>query len=87
MAQNEVATQKDNVDNAAVKDVAENQTNEATGEVSSEVPDPGTVCKPPEEAEARYNRLKLFNKVMHKSLEKFVDHARYRVICFHGETS
>lgn len=67
------AAQKELVDNMCVKDSAENQTNDATGEASS---NPGSVCKPPEEAEARYNRLKLFDKVMQKSLEKFIDHAR-----------
>ncbi|XP_035525522.1 polyamine-modulated factor 1 [Morone saxatilis] len=44
----------------------EEQTNEA-----------GAAGKPTEETEARYNRLKLFDKVMQKSLEKFIDHASF----------
>lgn len=76
MEQSEVATQKETEGNVCVQDSTENQTNEATGEASSQVSNPGTVSKPPEETEARYNRLKLFNKVMQKSLEKVIEHAR-----------
>lgn len=76
MEESEAARQKDTVDNICVKDSAENQINEATGEVSSQMPNPGSVSKPSEDTEARYKRLKLFNKVMQKSLEKFIDHAR-----------
>lgn len=50
----------------SVKDSNEKQTNEVcpkTGKTS-------------EETGTRYNRLKLFDKVMQKSLEKFVELAR-----------
>lgn len=76
MEQSEEATQKDNADKTCAKDSTENQTNEATGQVLSEEPNSGSVCKQSEETETRYDRLKLFNKVMQKSLEKFVEHAR-----------
>lgn len=77
MEESEVATtQKEAVDNICVKDSAEDQVNEATGDVSSQVSNSGSVSKPSEETKTRYNRLKLFDKVMQKSLEKFIDHAR-----------
>lgn len=59
------------------KDSEQQQTNEVTGEVSSQEPKPGSDCKMSEESEARVNRFKLFEKVMQKSLEKFIEHARY----------
>lgn len=62
MEEGEAAAQKEGVDNKCV----EEQTNEDVGEV----------CKSSEEPEARYNRLKLFDKVMQKSLEKLIHHAR-----------
>lgn len=71
------ATQKEISDNLCVRGSAENKNNEATGEVSSKMSE--SARKPPEETEARFNRLKLFEKVMQKSLEKFIDHARYHV--------
>uniref|UniRef100_A0A3Q1G4S2 Si:dkey-6i22.5 n=1 Tax=Acanthochromis polyacanthus TaxID=80966 RepID=A0A3Q1G4S2_9TELE len=55
------------VNSVCGKECPEKQTNEATGEVSSQ--------KPTEEA--RYSRLKLFNKVMQESLKKFVEHASF----------
>lgn len=58
------------------------QTNEATGEVSSQEPKPGADCKMAEESEARVNRFKLFEKVMQKSLEKFIEYARYIFLLF-----
>lgn len=78
MEHSEVATQKETVDNQmlCVKDSDEIQTNEATGDVSSQEPKPGSVSKMSEETEARYNRLKLFDKVMQKSLKKFIELAR-----------
>lgn len=51
---------------ASVKDSSEKQTNEVCSKTS----------KTSEETETRYNRLKLFDKVMQKSLEKFVELAR-----------
>ncbi|XP_042349854.1 polyamine-modulated factor 1 [Plectropomus leopardus] len=77
MEESKVTTQKETADNICVKDSTENQINEATGDVSSEVSKPGSVCKPPEETEARYNRMKLFDKVMQKSLEKFIENASF----------
>lgn len=58
------------------KDAEHQQANEATGEVSSQEPKPGSECKMAEEIEARVNRFKLFEKVMQKSLEKFIELAR-----------
>ncbi|KAM9356690.1 polyamine-modulated factor 1 [Symphorus nematophorus] len=77
MEQSEVSTQKETVENTCVKESAENQTNEAAEEGSSQVPKPESVVKPSEETEARFSRLKLFEKVMQKSLEKFIDHAGF----------
>ncbi|XP_022616063.1 polyamine-modulated factor 1-like [Seriola dumerili] len=79
MEESDVATQKESpfVDNTCGGDSAEKPPNEATGEVSSQMSNPGSVHKPSEESGARYNRLKLFDKVMQKSLEKFIDHVSF----------
>ncbi|XP_034738658.1 polyamine-modulated factor 1 [Etheostoma cragini] len=77
MEESKPATQKDTVDNICVKDSAEKQINEATGEVSSQMSNPGSVSKSSEDTEARYKRLKLFDKVMQQSLEKFIDYASF----------
>lgn len=53
------------------KDCEHQQAKEATGAASSQEPKPGS-----EESEARVNRFKLFEKVMQKSLEKFIELAR-----------
>ncbi|GLD67383.1 polyamine-modulated factor 1-like protein [Lates japonicus] len=74
MEESEVATQKETVVSTCVRDSAENQSNEATGEVSN--PAAAAACKPAKETGARFNRLKLLDKVMQKSLEKFIDIAR-----------
>lgn len=74
MEQSEVATQKELVEN--VNESEERETNRTTGDVSSQEPKPGSVSKTSEEAEGRYSRLKLFDKVMQKSLEKFIELAR-----------
>lgn len=79
MEESEAATQKETANNASVRGSAENKTNEATGEISSQMSNPESARNPPEETEARYKRLKLFEKVMQKSLEKFIDHVRYRI--------
>lgn len=50
--------------------------NGAAGEVSSETSKQEKVVKPPEETTARYERMKLFDKAMQKSLNKFIEHAR-----------
>lgn len=72
MEESEITTQKETVDNVCGKD----RTNEATGEVSTQVSNPGSACNPTEEPETKYNRLKLFDKVMQKSLDKLIHHAR-----------
>lgn len=77
MEQSEVATQE----TAESQNVFDNgseqqQANEGTGEVSSQEPKLGSGSKTSEEAEARLNRFKLFEKVMQKSLEKFIQLAR-----------
>ncbi|XP_075960063.1 polyamine-modulated factor 1 isoform X1 [Anarhichas minor] len=77
MEESEAATQKETVDPVCGTNSVVNRTNEATGEVSSQVSIPGPVGKPPEDTAARYKRLKLFDKVMQKSLEKFIDHASF----------
>ncbi|XP_054452920.1 polyamine-modulated factor 1 [Anoplopoma fimbria] len=77
MEESEAPAQNETVDQDCVKDSAVKRLNEAEGEVSSQVSNPGSVCKPPEEAEARFKRLKLFDKVMQKSLGKFIDHASF----------
>ncbi|XP_045887404.1 polyamine-modulated factor 1 [Micropterus dolomieu] len=77
MEESEIATQKESVGNICVKDSVENQTKEATGDISSQMSNRETVSKPSEETEGRYNRLKLFDKVMQKSLEKFIEHASF----------
>ena len=60
MEENEAATQKETVDDVCAKDSAEKQTSEATEEVSSQTSEQPVAagCEP----EARYSRLKLFDK-------------------------
>ncbi|XP_036933231.1 polyamine-modulated factor 1 [Acanthopagrus latus] len=77
MEQSEAATQKETVGDICVKDSGEKQSNEAAGEVPSQESNPGSVCKPPEEKEPRFKRLKLFEKATNMSLEKFIDHASF----------
>ncbi|RVE67287.1 hypothetical protein OJAV_G00101540 [Oryzias javanicus] len=48
-------------------------TNSGPGEASSHVSNPEGVDKSAEETRVQYNRLKLFDKVMQKSLKKFVE--------------
>lgn len=73
MEESEETTQK--TEDCAPNPV-ESQNEKATGEVSSQTSNPGSVSKPSDETEPRWSRLKLFDKVMQKSLEKFIDHAR-----------
>ncbi|CAK6972741.1 polyamine-modulated factor 1 [Scomber scombrus] len=70
MEETEAETQKETVDNVnpAVK-----QTGKATGEASSQMSEPGAVGEP----EARWSRIKLFDKVMQKSLDKFIGQASF----------
>ena len=77
MEESGAATQGEAGNNTCVRDSAENQTNGAAGGVSSQASEPGPGRKPTEEPGARFNRLKLFDKVMQKSLEKLIEHARY----------
>ncbi|XP_076015603.1 polyamine-modulated factor 1 [Genypterus blacodes] len=77
MEQSGVTTTKDGTDNMSSKEPSEEQSGETTGEVSSQMSNPKAVRKPSEEGEARWSRLKLFNKVMQKSLEKFMDHVSF----------
>ncbi|KAK1904420.1 Polyamine-modulated factor 1 [Dissostichus eleginoides] len=56
---------------------AETRNNEAKANLSSNPSKTESVDKPPDEPEARYNRLKLFEKVMQKSLEKLIEHASF----------
>ncbi|KAM6923440.1 polyamine-modulated factor 1 [Xenentodon cancila] len=50
----------------------------AAEEASSETSNQEKVAKPSEETTARYNRMKLFDKVMQKSLDKFIEHASFK---------
>ncbi|XP_068596687.1 polyamine-modulated factor 1 [Brachionichthys hirsutus] len=63
------------------EDPAGNPSNEVKDEVSSTAANPGSVCsasgEAEAEAEARHGRLKIFNKVMQKSLDKFIDIASF----------
>ncbi|XP_053179191.1 polyamine-modulated factor 1 [Scomber japonicus] len=70
MEQTEAETQKNTVDNV---NPAEKQTGKATGEASSQMSEAGAICEP----EARWSRLKLFDKVMQKSLDKFIGQASF----------
>lgn len=74
MEESEAAAPKETTENESVRGSDENKTNEATGEVSIQMSNQEPARRPPEETEARYNRLKLFEKVMQKSLEKFIEH-------------
>uniref|UniRef100_A0A3P9MFK3 Si:dkey-6i22.5 n=1 Tax=Oryzias latipes TaxID=8090 RepID=A0A3P9MFK3_ORYLA len=51
----------------------EKNTNAAPGEASSQSSNTEGADKPAEETNVQYNRLKLFDKVMQKSLKKFVE--------------
>ncbi|XP_058506047.1 polyamine-modulated factor 1 [Solea solea] len=79
MEVSEVTVQEATADNKCLRDSVEKQnTDEATGEISSQLPNTESVCKQTtEETGGRFNRLKLFDKVMQKSLEKFIQHASF----------
>ncbi|XP_034545923.1 polyamine-modulated factor 1 [Notolabrus celidotus] len=77
MEESEIATRKETVHNVGLKDSSENQTKDATEEVSSQMSNSGSSCKPSEEPEAKFNRLKLFDKVMQKSLERFIQYVSF----------
>ncbi|XP_061581482.1 polyamine-modulated factor 1 [Cololabis saira] len=47
-------------------------------DVSSEMSKQEKVSKPSEETAGRYDRMKLFDKVMQKSLNKFIEHASFK---------
>lgn len=74
MERSEVETQE--TAGVSNKESEHQQTQEATGDVSSQEPKPGSEGKMSEEGEARINRFKLFEKVMQKSLEKYIELAR-----------
>lgn len=57
-------------------DPAECQTGESTRAGSSLASNPGSECKMAEKKEPRCSRLKLFDKVMQKSMEKFIELTR-----------
>ncbi|CAG5990628.1 unnamed protein product, partial [Menidia menidia] len=60
------------------EDCSEKQTNAATEEASSQMSNAGDCGKPTQDTAARFNRLKLFDKVMQKSLSKFIEHASFK---------
>ncbi|XP_029368836.1 polyamine-modulated factor 1 [Echeneis naucrates] len=76
MEEGPAATQTETTGNADSGVSAESQPNEATGKVCSQT-NPELDCNPPKEAAARINRMKLFDKVIQKSLEKFINHASF----------
>ncbi|XP_041847218.1 polyamine-modulated factor 1 [Melanotaenia boesemani] len=76
MEENVVSTQKATVEQNE-KDATEEQISAAVEVVFSHI-NQGAVGKPKEETTARYNRLKLFDKVMEKSLNKFLEHASFK---------
>ncbi|XP_040028586.2 polyamine-modulated factor 1 [Gasterosteus aculeatus] len=75
MEESEAATPNEALGRDGDEKSAVNRINEATGEASSQMP--VSDCKRPDEAEGRFKRRKLFDKVMQKSLEKFIDHASF----------
>lgn len=77
MEQSEVETQETAGSQHVSDRESEHQpTKEATGDVSCQEPKPGSEGKVSEETKARVNRFKLFEKVMQKTLEKFIELAR-----------
>nr|XP_020447382.1 polyamine-modulated factor 1-like [Monopterus albus] len=77
MEESKVATEKATVDDKCPRDCVENRTSEASGETSSQMSNSAAVHKANAETEARFNRMKLFHKVMQKSLERFIDHVSF----------
>ncbi|XP_041652798.1 polyamine-modulated factor 1 [Cheilinus undulatus] len=75
MEESEETTTK--IEAVDIKNSSENHTNDATGEVSSQMSTSGSVCKPAEETKPQFDRLKLFDKVMQKSLERFIQFASF----------
>ncbi|XP_074530646.1 polyamine-modulated factor 1 [Halichoeres trimaculatus] len=78
MEESEMSTTKETVPNVVLKDSSENQTTDATEEVTSQMSSSGSECKPSDETEVKFNRLKLFDKVMQKSLERFIQHVSFK---------
>ncbi|XP_069550674.1 polyamine-modulated factor 1 [Brachyistius frenatus] len=77
MEESTETTQKETTNNICGEDSDENRTDHATGEVSAQMSNPGAANNTSSETEARYDRLKLFDKVMQKSLNKFMEHASF----------
>ncbi|XP_077388236.1 polyamine-modulated factor 1 [Festucalex cinctus] len=69
MEGNEAATENMSNENSATED----RTDECTGELPSQ--GVKAACKESENSKHHVNRLKLYNKVVDKSLEKFTDYA------------
>ncbi|XP_030001484.1 polyamine-modulated factor 1 [Sphaeramia orbicularis] len=74
MEDSEAVQRNENTENETP---AKKQRNETTGEEPSQGPNPGAESKNTEETEPRWSRLKLFEKVMQKSLEKVIEHASF----------
>lgn len=77
MAENGAVTNKEGTDDVCTTENVEDQTNEATGEVLSQCLGPSNPSnRSSKGAYSRGNRLKLFNKMMEKSLEKLIGDVR-----------
>ncbi|XP_028314511.1 polyamine-modulated factor 1 [Gouania willdenowi] len=72
----EIETKKA-VEDVCDKERAEGNNNRAETEALSRDTKSGSAVTPVEDSEPRYNRMKLFDKVMQKSIAKFMEHASF----------
>ncbi|XP_029960646.1 polyamine-modulated factor 1 [Salarias fasciatus] len=73
MEESKDTTQNEAANNVSSKESTQNQSTDASGEVSSQM----SAGKPSEKTEPRFNRLKLFDKVIQKSMNKFIEHISF----------
>ncbi|CAN9515010.1 unnamed protein product [Ophioblennius macclurei] len=73
MEESKETSRNETANNVSSEDSNQNQASDASGEVSSEV----NAVKPAEKTEPRFERLKLFDKVIQKSLNKFIEHISF----------
>lgn len=73
MEESGISTTKETGNYVGHSDSSENPTTE---EASAQMSSSGSECKPSDETDVKFNRLKLFDKVMQKSLERFIQHVR-----------
>ncbi|XP_056149786.1 polyamine-modulated factor 1 [Lampris incognitus] len=77
MEERDEVNKKCATDNACTTEEVNDQPDEATGETSSQLSSAKSASKQPGAAAQVGSRLKLFNKVMEKSLGKFIDDASF----------